>query len=159
MSRDALKIELYSLLSKNGFAFTSQGVDSFTERLLAEQFVQDGSGAWWSPSGEPLIDAIYRSWGDSAPVTSHNKSDERAASLPYSEADIAATKDPFTRASMIGKNEEALGKIPSAAVKQGKLPPGMTQEQFMALTPDQKIAAANEATRIANGYSAGGVGF
>lgn len=66
MSRDALKIELYSLLSKNGFAFTSQGVDSFANRLEQDGFVQDGSGTWWSPSSEPLIDAIYRAWGDSA---------------------------------------------------------------------------------------------
>lgn len=157
----ALKLDILRILENNGFSYTNHSVEAYCARVKAEGFVMDGAGSFWSPGGESLVDAIYRGWSDSAPAIAPTKpAPITPANLPWSESAIANEKDPARRIRMQADNEEAAGmKHKSAAVKQGKLPPGMTQAQFDALPPDQKIAAANEATRIANGYSAGGVGF
>jgi hypothetical protein len=73
MSRDALKLDLTAALMKNGFEFTSHEVSAFADQRIAEGFVQDGDGCWWSPGGESLISAIYRAWGDTTPAVTPTK--------------------------------------------------------------------------------------
>jgi hypothetical protein len=89
--RDALKLDLFRILSKNGFTFTNKEIDAFAERLEGEQFNMDESGSFWSPSGESLVTAVYRLWAEGAPAASPTaKGDEgfRESHGGYSEEDF-----------------------------------------------------------------------
>jgi hypothetical protein len=95
MKLSNLKLELFRLLSKNGFSFTDREIDAFADRLGGEGFTMDESGSFWSPSGESLVSAIYRGWGDSSPASAPTKPEEAAKHDPYhgySKADWEAMR-------------------------------------------------------------------
>ncbi|WP_457798918.1 hypothetical protein [Methylocystis sp. S23] len=133
-------------------------MDNHAATLQAAGYIRDADGEYRSASGETatqfLSDLLVygsRSIGAAtqAPVDDRAKYDGLTKAdydaLPYhKKAEIRDKVDGPARAKWMDR------------VKQGGLPPGMTADTFAKLSPEEKIAAANEATRVANGWATGG---
>lgn len=149
-----LDSEIVSLAIRAGFSYDTKRVVSLRENLKARGFFVNESNELVSPGGQSFGDAFGELWEEPAP-------EEKPA--PHVVAVAPVNSGPKTIFDAQARERQLVDMIgtqpPASRFKALGLPQGMSADEFDKLTPEQKIAAGNEAARIANGLPKGGVGF
>jgi hypothetical protein len=149
-----LDSEIVSLAIRNGWSYDSKTVTNMRENLKARGFFINEAKEIVSPSDESFGSAIGELWGEPAPGAT------TAPTVVVTAPVNSGPKTIFDAQARERQLVEMIGTQPPASrFKPAGLPPGMSAAEFEALSPEEKMRAADEAMRIANNLPKGGVGF
>jgi hypothetical protein len=146
--------EIAKLVIGLNWRYDTKTVAAVRENMKAEGFFVAENGDLTSPSGESFGSAVAKWWEEPAP-------EEKPAPHVVAVAPVnGGPKNIFDAQARERQLVDMIGTQPPASrFKPAGLPPGMSAAEFAALSPEEKMRAADEANRVANNLPKGGVGF
>jgi hypothetical protein len=154
---------IYALVSRLGWSYSSKTIADLRERLKAEEFFIDESGAIVSPSGESLGSAVGRLWEEGPPpgansgasAASTSEDAERARFGGFLKADLPTLSHETRLAVMMGadaprKVDPYISARPAAPVSIAEITQrtGISAKAFNAMLVDRKLAIEDAVKRL-----------